>query len=134
MADVEFTFQGRALRLVSCGTCGVDHAIPQARFNSAYRERGYWHCPNGHEWGFAEGEADRLRRERDSLKQNAARLEEEAASAKRLWQDAEAKAKRISKRAHAGVCQCCNRTFANVARHMKAQHPEIAVLKPRKSA
>jgi hypothetical protein len=29
------------------------------------------------------------------------------------------------KRAANGVCACCHRSFANVARHMKTQHPDF---------
>lgn len=125
----EFTYQGRSLRLVSCGTCGVEHAIPQARWRAAYRESGYWHCPNGHQWGYAESEADRLRRQRDSLQQQIARVDDEKRELERRAEAAERKAARVTKRAHAGVCQCCNRSFANVARHMKAKHPNVVPIK-----
>ena len=30
---------------------------------------------------------------------------------------------RQRKRAAAGMCPCCRRTFENVARHMESQHP-----------
>jgi hypothetical protein len=32
-------------------------------------------------------------------------------------------ATRITKRAKAGVCPCCNRTFKQLAAHMASQHP-----------
>jgi hypothetical protein len=46
------------------------------------------------------------------------RLEAEAAE--------HAKTARKLSRVSAGVCPCCNRTFQNVARHMKTKHPDIA--------
>lgn len=30
---------------------------------------------------------------------------------------------RLRKRASAGVCPCCNRTFSQLARHMQTKHP-----------
>ncbi len=33
---------------------------------------------------------------------------------------------RIKKRVANGVCPCCNRSFKDLARHMKGQHPEFA--------
>jgi hypothetical protein len=36
----------------------------------------------------------------------------------------EAELRRIQKRTAAGVCPCCNRTFQQLARHMKTRHPE----------
>jgi hypothetical protein len=32
--------------------------------------------------------------------------------------------KRIKKRAAAGTCPCCQRSFSNMATHMKRQHPD----------
>jgi hypothetical protein len=66
-----------------------------------------------------------LRRERDRLKQDTARLEEEASLARVRAEKAEAAAKRLKKRASAGTCPCCSRTFANMAEHMKQKHPEL---------
>jgi hypothetical protein len=34
-------------------------------------------------------------------------------------------ATRIRNRVGAGVCPCCTRTFANLARHMAGQHPDF---------
>jgi 4-hydroxy-3-methylbut-2-en-1-yl diphosphate synthase IspG/GcpE len=31
----------------------------------------------------------------------------------------------LAKRAKAGVCPCCNRTFSNMAEHMKKQHADF---------
>lgn len=87
---------------------------------------------NGHSMSYAENEADRLRRERDNLKQQMARVEEERNRAYKWGEDeaaarrkAEGELKQMQKRVHAGVCPCCNRTFANVARHMQSKHPDV---------
>ena len=34
-------------------------------------------------------------------------------------------ATRITKRAKAGVCPCCNRSFENLRRHMATKHPQF---------
>jgi len=34
--------------------------------------------------------------------------------------------KRVKRRINGGVCTCCNRTFTNLARHMKTKHPVVA--------
>jgi len=91
-------------------------------------------CPYGHEQVFAEGEreVDQLRRERDRLKQQMARVEEEkldliakAALARSQADAARRETVRLKKRAAAGVCPCCKRTFDELARHMRAKHPEF---------
>lgn len=117
-----------------CGTCAVWHTVPKVVFEHYQREGGYWSCPNGHQRGFREGsekvEQDKIRRERDQLKQDAARLEQEKLEA---WatanaqleraQKAEAATKRLKKRSSAGTCPCCSRTFSNMSQHMLHQHP-----------
>jgi len=32
---------------------------------------------------------------------------------------------KIKRRVQHGVCPCCNRTFSNLASHMKTKHPEF---------
>ena len=114
--------------VIQCGTCGVLHSLPEVRYDSAYREGGFWTCPNGHSRGWKDGadksELDNVRRERDRLKQQQARLEEEASEARQRADKAEKANRRLKKRAAAGTCPCCQRTFANMSEHMKHQHPE----------
>lgn len=113
---------------MGCGECGIEFAVPDS-FYKERRERGSalsWYCPNGHSRVFRESEADKLRRERDQLKQRQAMLEDEARQARERAEKAEATTKRLKKRAAGGACPCCKRTFANMARHMKQQHPTFA--------
>jgi len=119
---------------MQCGTCGVWHAIPKAMRDSCKEEGGYWHCPNGHQRGYREGlhEREALRRERDKLKQDAARLEQEREEALKEARAMKDKYLKVQKRAAAGVCPCCNRTFTNVQRHMKTKHPNVVPLEQKK--
>jgi hypothetical protein len=115
-----------------CGTCAVWHTIPEIMYETYKREGGYWHCPNGHSRGFRSGtekeEQDKLRRERDQLKQNAARLSDEIAAERARAEQAEKRLHQVKRRATAGVCPCCTRTFVNVQRHMKSKHPNVVPL------
>lgn len=112
---------------IICGTCGVLHAIPKVMYDTCLEEGGFWHCPNGHLRGFRQGrhEKEAVVRERDRLKQANARLVEEAAAAERAKQRATSELKRHKKRAAAGTCPCCKRTFSNMARHLKTEHPDF---------
>lgn len=125
------------LILLQCATCGVWHAIPEVMYNTCKAEGGYWHCPNGHSRGFRTGiqklEQEKIRRERDQLKQDAARLEEEITSERNRADNAEKKVLQIKRRAAAGVCPCCNRTFANVQQHMRTKHPNVVPLAQKQS-
>lgn len=77
-----------------------------------------------------------MRRERDRLAQQIAQKDDEIREIKKAWNEAELearknarKAKSLSDRAHAGVCPCCNRTFKQLAAHMKTKHPDETKLK-----
>lgn len=118
--------------LMQCGTCGVWHGLPKIMFDNCREEGGFWHCPSGHSRGWKEGAQEReaIRRERDLLKQQAAqkddeirRLKADKLTAERKADENAAKAVRARKRAAAGVCQCCNRSFVKLAQHMATKHP-----------
>jgi hypothetical protein len=104
--------------------CGMAHAIPRVLSNTASREGTAVYCPAGHTWVVKNSEMSLLKQQvatrTAELDQERARANAAEAKAKKLV----AEAKRLQKRASAGVCPCCNRTFQNVGRHMKTQHPD----------
>jgi len=118
-----------ALTRIQCGTCGVEHAIPKAMYDNAVEEGGYWTCPNGHSRGFRTGEekkrADAIRQERDRLKQLMAQMDDDIIRLKREKAAAHGQVTKLRNRSKAGVCPCCNRTFKQLAAHMKNKHPDF---------
>lgn len=117
------------LKMTTCW-CGTPFMLPGTLLDSAVNGGHTIHCPHGHTLHWKDTEADKLRRERDRLKQDAARLEDEkrqawatASAQSERAQKAEAANKRLKKRTAAGSCPCCKRTFSNMAEHMKHQHP-----------
>lgn len=122
----------RELTELQCGTCGVWHAIPAKMYETCLEEGGFWQCPNGHSRGFKEGkhEKEAVRRERDLLKQRVAqkddeitRLREQRVAAERQVAASKGQVTKLRNRAGAGTCPCCNRTFRQMALHMKNKHP-----------
>lgn len=113
---------------MQCGVCGIEYAIPEKMAQHAQNEGGFHHCPNGHSWGWPKdgSRVEKLRRERDRLQQRQAYLEERAETAERSAAAFKGQITKLKKRASAGVCPCCNRTFQNLQRHMKTQHPDFA--------
>ncbi len=133
MADLTLRVAMTAKILVSrCVNCGVQYGVT-ADFDEERREdKRSFYCPNGHPMSYTENEADRLRRERDNLKQQMGRVESERDQAWRAVEKeaekrrvAEKELKRTQRRVHAGVCPCCNRTVSQLARHMKSKHPDV---------
>lgn len=124
-----------------CWKCKADMWLPSALYEAAQAARGKisFYCAYGHGQIYAEGEAEetKLRRERDQLKQEQARLLDNLNASERNRQRAELtaieaqaserKAKKtlvsLKKRAAAGVCPCCNRTFSALAQHVATKHP-----------
>jgi hypothetical protein len=89
-----------------------------------------FYCPSGHTNIYrGENDAEKLRRENQILKQQQARLQDVTTEAwravniaqSRLQDEVKAR-KRIEKRISAGVCPDCNRTFGDMAAHMKSKH------------
>lgn len=121
----------------TCCECGMLFAMTadfkrQKLEARGTRDKGFY-CPAGHsQYYTGEREADKLRRELERAKQNAAYLEdrrrearEEAEHQRRRANGYKGHAARITKRAKAGVCPCCNRHFVALERHMASKHPEF---------
>ena len=136
MADETIVIRGRRFIVDECGSCGVFFVIPELVYTNHRDHGGYSYCSNGHTWGWKEGriQTDAMRRERDRLKQDNARLEDEKAAALREAVSAKAQTMQVRRRAAAGVCPCCNRTFQNVQRHMKTKHPNVVPLDQKQTA
>lgn len=104
--------------------CGMSFQVPSWWDKGRRETHARFFCPNGHGQSYtSESDADKFRRERDSARQQLARAEQEAMEAHQLAIKAERAKKRLEKRAAAGTCPCCQRTFSNMNTHMRKQHP-----------
>jgi hypothetical protein len=119
------------LETTTCCACGVPFAAPDYLIRARRNDGQTLYCPNGHHLSWRETELDRVRKKLDEQTRTATQMAERAASAERAEQDALRSAqkankelRRHQKRTAAGVCPCCNRTFQQLARHMKTKHPE----------
>lgn len=122
MATVEMT-------LADCW-CGLPFSMPMWLYEACERNGTTFHCPLGYKIVFKETSADRLCRERGRLKQRLAQKDDAIAREQRWRQEAERLASaykgqvtKLRKRAMAGVCPCCSRSFQNLKRHMENKHP-----------
>lgn len=137
---VQFTTE---LEIEHCCNCGIAFGMPTDFQRERRRKRDQFFCPAGHAQHYlAESEETKLRRERDRLKQQIAQKDDEISEARTGWREADERAKaerarangykghatRITKRAQAGVCPCCTRTFSALAEHMKTEHPDFTPL------
>ncbi len=124
------TYRGQLV--VNICWCGIRHAVPaeleeeqQRQHNNGQEVRGIY-CPLGHSYvPSGRGEAERLRRQLEIERDRRARETSRADQAEASAAAHKGHATRLRKRAKAGICPCCNRTFKQLARHMKTQHPDF---------
>lgn len=118
------------LNLFECSACAAHIALTldfERVLRGNHRE---FYCPNGHSQYFpSQSEAERLRQALHAAELEKTRLTQQVKDAveardRLAIQQAisERETARLKKRAAAGVCPCCNRTFVQLQRHMKTQH------------
>lgn len=113
-----------------CPTCGVRFAMPLNMLRTLRETKGTFYCPSGHEQSFAESTSTRLKRElelerkrREQAEDLAKRRDEANQQLYKTKQQALGKLKALKQRAANGVCPCCQRSFTQLARHMRTKHP-----------
>jgi len=115
-----------------CAKCDMRWMMPAHFVKRRREDKQSFYCPQGHILSYSESDADRLRRDLDRERQNKAYLEdqikcerERAEASERSRAALAGQITRLKKRASAGVCPCCSRTFENLARHMKTKHSDF---------
>lgn len=121
------------LQETNCPSCFIAYAVPEGFLDERIKSGKAFYCPNGHRLTYGDGEADRLRRERDRLAQQVAQRDDEIKRQREFREAAErreaaqkANVTKLKKRASGGVCPCCNRTFLALQKHMAQKHPNFA--------
>ena len=124
LAAVELTVN---LTRVSCGECGGVYAI-NSRYHEQKREQGgFWNCPYCRcGWGFGESDNDRLKKQLKNTQKQLEWAQQDVKNAENRERGQKAAKTRIKNRIAKGVCPCCNRSFANLQKHMQTKHPDYA--------
>jgi uncharacterized protein with PIN domain len=107
----------------TCIECGVEFAWPSDLRQQRMKNKKAFYCPNGHSQGWFG--PNKTEQELSEAKARLAAAERDAAFKAEQIKTLERKAKRQTRRIHAGVCPHCNRTFEQLARHMKAKHADL---------
>lgn len=114
--------------LVECcnSSCGITFAVPQTWATERQRDHTWWYCPNGHRQHWPqESDLERARRQARRAEVRATHYQDQAQAAERSARAYKGVATRVKRRVANGVCPCCRRTFADLARHMAGQHPDF---------
>lgn len=113
--------------VIDCYSCHCLFAIPQDVNEELHNTGGSFYCPNGHRQHYVQSTERKLKEERDRTARLTARLDQERARSEQLERSRSAvrgQLTKVKKRVANGVCPCCNRTFADLAQHMQAKHPD----------
>ena len=101
-----------------CYVCGVPMFTPE-NLRRKFADTGeVFYCVNGHKLSIKDTVQHQLERERLKVRE----LEAQRNLAEANLDRARKENQRIRRRVEAGVCLHCNRTFSNLAAHMKTQH------------
>jgi len=125
----------------SCCKCGVVFGLESGHQGQLLKSHGDFWCPNGHQQHYlGESDADRLKRERAEFEARLQRERVRLAAEQRIRFATERQLRaqkgattKLRRRAAAGTCPCCQRTFQSLTRHMKDRHPDFvkaAALEP----
>jgi hypothetical protein len=118
------------IEFIDCAACAMTFGLTADFIQRRRNDGANFYCPNGHTNHYRENEQDRIRQERDRLKQQTAQYEDWLKEERERRETAERSASarkgqitRMKNRAAAGVCPCCSRSFENHRRHMSTKHP-----------
>lgn len=116
--------QGVTLETETCCACGVVFAMT-ADFMRRRREKQDWfYCPAGHAQHYTKSEETRLREELSRAHRDIDRAKQAEAEQRTKVAQIAKSYNRVRQRIRNGVCPCCNRTFQNLANHMRTEHAD----------
>jgi hypothetical protein len=121
------TYTG-VLVVEECCVCGMTFAMPED-FQRQKRKKTAstltFYCPAGHSQHYTgESAEQREKRWRHEAEARARAIEDQFKAERKSHSATKGQLTKVKRRAAAGVCPCCTRTFQNVQRHMETQHPD----------
>lgn len=99
-----------------CWVCGIFFAMPSTLQRKKAEDGSGFYCPNGHHLAYGKSRVQVLEERLAEQMRVSTRETERAVRAEKSLS-------KITKRINNGVCPCCQRTFKQLARHMKCKHP-----------
>lgn len=112
--------------------CGVVFAFPTDLYERLTNTGETFHCPFGHQQHFTDSASDAAKLRAAQARETA--LRDQLTAAVHDAENTRVALLRDRQRFANGVCPCCNRSFENVARHMRGEHPDYDITKVKQSA
>ena len=127
MSCVNFSLE---LEVINCWVCGCVFAMSSNLKAEMKSKEQTLFCPKGCRLGLGEPhwkvDMDHLRQSEKYYRTRSIENRERAEKTERQLIATRGVVTRIKNRVSKGVCPCCNRTFANLTRHMGTQHPDFS--------
>ncbi len=121
MATLDFTLQ---FAVIDPGCCNAQFAVPKEVYDRWVSCKTGWHCPHCGSSRHFTGESFEAKVKRLEQERDAARRRTELEYRSKIA--VKGHLTRTKKRIANGVCPCCQRSFENLHKHMKTQHPDFA--------
>lgn len=125
------------METIICYKCAIPFGVP-SYYRQHLRNTGEsFYCPNGHSQVYSKPRIqsleEQLKAKEKELTDSKKRLcdiihskDETIDAISRQKSAIKGQLTKVKKRIHNGVCPCCNRTFSNLAKHMKQKHPDYS--------
>ncbi|SLD50652.1 Uncharacterised protein [Mycobacteroides abscessus subsp. bolletii] len=128
MTTLQYTEQ---LAIEYCCSCGIAFAMPTDYQSRRRDDHKSFYCPAGHSQHYTgkteeqrqRERADRLQRQVEAREADIRLEQRRLANERRSHAATKGQLTKTRKRIANGVCPCCNRSFANLERHMAHIHP-----------
>ena len=124
----------RKLEIYDCYACGSPIALDDHHEKRLQDDGSNFFCPRGHTQSFTHSETTRLRKMLEEANRSKTAITSQLTQALDDVKNARVQQRRSAtllknqtERISHGVCPCCNRTFKQLAAHMKNKHPEFKV-------
>lgn len=122
MSNLTFMTE-QTLATITCASCGCLFAIPKQMQDSLWNAGDSFYCPSGHS-NIYKSRIRELEARLSQAMNDVSAANRSAAQERAAREQAQADMARQAKRVANGVCQCCNRSFTNLRRHMETKHPQ----------
>jgi hypothetical protein len=110
---------------IACCECGLVFGMDVRFYRHRQKDHRLFYCPNGHPQHFTADLLDAAERRAERLTALVTHERDQRQAAERSAAAYKGVATRVKRRIAHGVCPACNRTFADVARHMEGKHPDF---------
>lgn len=103
--------------------CGVWFAVPSVLHRAFVEDGKTLYCPLGHAVVVKVSDVAALRKDLERAKARETAVRDQLVASTRSNAALRGEATKARKRAAAGVCPCCHRSFVQMARHIASKHP-----------